>query len=231
MRWTWPFLLYAAVTVVHLANLAIPALGGDALTKALLMPALLVAVVLVVVLTRRPRGSRAWWGTGLLAAGIAASFFGDVLLGPAFVVGLACFAAAHVLYIIAFAGPAGARPIAWWSLAYVAVLVALVILLWPHLGELRPVLVGYGIVLALTAMTSTRVSAIAAWGGGLFLASDALLAFRLFYPDFLVAFPDPWQDLAIMAFYCAGQGLIALGVLRRLSAERPTLADAASPMR
>lgn len=215
MRWAWPFWIYAAVTAVHLVNIAVPA-TDDGPTKALLMPALLVSVAIVLAWTSRLRGARAWWGVGLLALGIVASFFGDVLLGPAFVVGLACFAAAHIAYIVLFNGPARARPVAWWSLGYLVVLVVIIAVLWPHLGELRPVLVGYGVVLALTAMTSTRVNAIAAWGGGLFLASDALLAFRLFYPDFRSAFPDPWQDLAIMAFYCAGEGLIALGVLRRL---------------
>jgi len=215
MRWAWPFWIYAAVTVVHLVNIAVPA-TDDGPTKALLMPALLVSVAIALAWTSRLRGARAWWGVGLLALGIVASFFGDVLLGPAFVVGLVCFAAAHIAYIVLFNGPARARPVAWWSLGYLVVLVVIIAVLWPHLGELRPVLVGYGVVLALTAMTSTRVNALAAWGGGLFLASDALLAFRLFYPDFRSAFPDPWQDLAIMAFYCAGEGLIALGVLRRL---------------
>lgn len=217
MRWAWPFWIYAGVSLIHLVSIAVPA-AGDELTKALLMPVLLVSVLVVAFRKERMRGARAWWGVGLLGLGIVASFFGDILLGPSFIVGLACFAAAHLVYIALFNGPARARPIAWLSLGYVVVLVVLVIVLWPHLGDLRPVLIGYGVVLALTAMTSTRVGAIAAWGGGLFLASDALLAFRLFYPDFRTAFPDPWQDLAIMALYCAGEGLIALGVIRRLRA-------------
>lgn len=217
MRWSWPFWIYAGVSIVHLVNIALPATGA-ALTKALLMPVLLAAVLVVALWTRRVRGRRAWWGVGLLGLGIVASFFGDILLGASFVVGLGCFAAAHVIYVVLFNGAARARPIAWWSFGYVAVLVVVVIVLWPHLGDLRPIVVGYGVVLALTAMTATRVGAIAAWGGGLFLASDALLAFRLFFPDFTTAFPDPWQDLAIMVLYCGGQGLIALGVLRRLHA-------------
>lgn len=215
MRWAWPLLIYVVVVLVHLVSLSIPSMD-DALTKALLMPTLLVSVLIIAASTGRLHGRRAWWGAGLLALGIVASFFGDILLGASFVVGLACFAAAHIVYIGLFNAPARARPIAWWSLVYAAALALLVSVLWPHLGDVRFVLVAYGIVLALTAMTSTRVNAIAAWGGGLFLASDALLAFRLFFPDFEIAFPDPWQDLTIMAFYCAGEGLIALGVLARL---------------
>jgi len=218
MRWGWPFWIYAAVALAHLVCISVDSPASD-LTKALLMPTLLVSV-LVVAATGRVHGRRAWWAVGLLGLGILASFLGDVLLGPSFIVGLACFAAAHVLYVVLFNGPARARPIAWRSLGYIAVLVALLIVLWPHLGDLRPVLIGYGVLLVLSAMTATRVNAIAAWGGGLFLASDSLLALRLFQPGFSIAFPDPWQDLAIMALYCAGEGLIALGVLRRLAVVR-----------
>jgi len=219
VRWGWPFGIFAAVAVVHLAGLALAWPERD-LTKALLMPALLVAVVIVACWTRRLGRRRAWSGFGLLALGIIASFLGDVLLGPSFEAGLACFAAAHVLYIVAFNGPARARPFRWWSLGYPVALGVLLAVLWPHLGELRPIVIGYGVVLALTAMSATRVNAVTAWGGALFLASDSLLAFRLFQPGFGTAFPDPWQDLAIMVLYCAGQGLIAAGVLRRLGTGR-----------
>ena len=225
MRWSWPFLIYAGVAVVHLVALGIGA-SWNSTTKALLMPALLVAVLLVAFWTRRGRiaGTRAWWGVGLLAAGIVASFLGDLLLGASFIAGLASFAAAHLLYIAVFNGPARARLIRWWSLGYIAVAIAVLVVLWPDLGDLRPVVVIYGAVLALTAMTATRVNVTTAVGGGLFLASDALLAFRLFSPGFETVFPDPWQDVTIMVLYCAGEGLIALGVLRRLAARSARLA-------
>lgn len=216
-RGWWPFSVYAAVVVAHLVLLAASVPAAD-VTKALLMPSLLVAVLLVVLLTARGSiaGRRGGWAVALLSLGIVASFLGDVLLGVAFVAGLVSFAAAHLLYIALFVGPARAARIPWWSLGYVAVVVPLVIVLWPHLGELRPVVLGYAVVLAVTAIASTGVNATTAWGGGLFLASDALLAFRLFYPGFDAGFPDPWQDLLIMVLYCLGEGLIAFGVLRRL---------------
>ena len=219
MRWAWPFLIFVAVTVVHLVALGVAA-PWNSVTKALLMPALLLAVLLVAFWTRRGRfvGPRAWWGIGLLGAGIVASFLGDVLLGVSFIAGLASFAAAHLLYIAVFNGPARARLIRWWSVAYIAVAIAVLVVLWPDLGDLRPVVVIYGAVLAITAMTATRVNVTTAIGGGLFLASDALLAFRLFSPGFDAVFPDPWQDVVIMLLYCAVEGFIALGVLRRLSA-------------
>jgi uncharacterized membrane protein YhhN len=217
MRWAWPFLIYVGVAIVHLVALGFSA-PWNSTTKALLMPALLLAVLLVASWTRRGRlvGPRAWWGIGLLGAGIVASFLGDLLLGVSFIAGLASFAVAHLLYIAVFNGPARQRLIRWWSLAYIAVAIAVLVVLWPDLGDLRPVVAVYGAVLAITAMTATRVNLTTAIGGGLFLASDALLAFRLFSPGFEAIFPDPWQDVVIMLLYCAGEGLIALGVLRRL---------------
>src|SRR5690606_31807352 len=111
----------------------------------------------------------------LLAFGIIASGAGDVLLGPSLLVGVGCFALAHVLYIVAFNGPAAAQRLPLWTLGYVPVLVGIVVLLWEGLGDLRVVMLGYGLVLVATAMTSARVNRLAALGGGLFLASDALL--------------------------------------------------------
>lgn len=215
MRSAWPLCIYAVMSLIHLVIIAVPD-AASGVTKALLMPVLLASVLLVALWTGRVRGRRGWWGMTFLALGIVASFFGDILLGSSFIIGLACFAAAHVLYIVVFNGPGRARAVARWSIGYVVLLAVLVVVLWPHLGDLRPIVLAYGVVLVATAMTSTRVNAIAAWGGGLFLASDAILALRLFYPDFTTVFPDPWQDLLIMALYCAGEGLIALGVLRRL---------------
>ncbi len=83
---------------------------------------------------------------------------------------------------------------------------------------------------AVTATAATGVNGTTRVGGLLFLASDSLLAFRIFYSDFTDLFPDPWQDLTIMALYCAGQGLMALGVLRhpRQRAEEPEPAVVAS---
>lgn len=197
------------------------------------MPTLLLAVLLTVLVSSRrpgmgaePRPSRRGTIAAvlLLAFGIIASWAGDVLLGPSLLVGVGCFALAHVLYIVAFNGRAAARRLPLWTLGYVPVLVGIVVLLWEGLGDLRVVMLGYGLVLVATAMTSARVNRLAALGGGLFLASDALLAFRLFDPAFATVFPDPWQDLTIMSCYCIGQGLIALGLLRRLVGPAPRAA-------
>lgn len=206
-----PFVGYGLVVAVHLVLLG-AALPGRLVTKWLLMPALLVVVLLVA---RRGRlvPSRA---VMLLGAGIVASWAGDVLLGVSFVAGLAAFAAAHLAYVVLFVGPARMRRPPWPALLYVVWLAVLVPVLWPHLGSLGPVVVGYGVLLAATAATAWGVSAATGWGALAFLASDSLLAFSLFWPDVTTTFPDPWRGLSIMASYCAGQGVIAVGVLRRL---------------
>ena len=60
-----------------------------------------------------------------------------------------------------------------------------------------------------TAAGAARCHPVIAWGGVFFLASDTILAFRLFVPD---AMPD-WTSPLVMLTYCLGQGLIAAGVL------------------
>lgn len=226
MRWGWPFLLYPPVVLLHLGMLTFAA-PGSGFTKALLMSALLLAVVLTATVSARrglfPEGESRSARRGvvivvlLLSLGIVASWFGDVLVGSSFIAGLGSFALAHLLYIAAFNGPAASRRIPLWTLGYPLVLIVALAVLWPHFGDLQLIVLGYGVVLALTAMTSARVSGLTALGGGLFLASDALLAFRIFQPDFRTVFPDPWQDLTIMVPYCAGEGLIALGLLRHFA--------------
>lgn len=213
---------YALVVAVHLVILG-AALPGRLVTKWLLMAALLVAVLLVA---RRERFIRSR-AVGLLGAGIVASWAGDVLLGVSFVIGLAAFATAHLAYVALFVA-ARARRLPWPALLYVVWLAVLVPVLWPHLGSLAPAVVGYGVLLAATAATAWGVSRTTGWGALAFLASDSLLAFRLFWPDVTTRFPDPWPDLAIMTLYCLGQGVIAYGVLRRMQASPRPAAGPAS---
>jgi hypothetical protein len=54
------------------------------------------------------------------------------------------------------------------------------------------------------------------WGSVFFLASDSVLAFRLFMPE---AMPD-WTSPLVMLTYCLGQGLIAAGVLVGIRVQR-----------
>ena len=60
-----------------------------------------------------------------------------------------------------------------------------------------------------TAVAASRCNPLVIWGSVFFLASDSVLAFRLFVPE---AMPD-WTSPLVMATYCLGQGLIAAGVV------------------
>lgn len=216
MRRSWPFLLYIAVSVLHLAMIAI---GADSdITKALLMPVLLVAVAMTVLWTDRIQRwtKRRVLAIAFLSVGIIASWAGDVLLGPTFLLGMGCFALAHVAYILLFLGPAQRHRLPWWALVYALWYFVLVPVLIPYLGELILPIVIYGIVLAGTAATAMGVNHIVAWGGAAFLASDTILAFRLFTPLMEGVVPGSVQSIAIMALYTLGQGLIAYGIVRPL---------------
>lgn len=202
-----PFLL---ISGVHLWAKLVEGETGvwvDTVTKPLLMPTLLLGFLAAAP---RLRGRVVL----LAAAGIVLSWLGDVLLGD-FVLGLSCFLLAHLVYIaMFFAAFGGDRR--WpppWTLLYAAAFAVLAIVLAPHLGELLVPVILYGAVLCAMAAAAALGNALTALGGALFLVSDSLLALDRFHP----AEPVPWNPhFLIMLSYLAAQGLIALGVLRRL---------------
>lgn len=220
---SWPFLLFAAAVVLHHALLV---LDPQFWTKGLLMGSLLVAVLLVALLTRRGivAGSRATWMFALLCLAIAFSGAGDVALGYSFELGVAAFAAAQVALIALFAGPARGRPFPWWAIPYGLVYSPVIALLWGHLGAQAALVAVYGLLLITMAVLSVAVNRTVAIGGFVFLIAESLLGIRLFVPEWLAWFPDPFQDVTIMLLYCAGQGLIAFGLIQRLERE-PELAE------
>ena len=124
---------------------------------------------------------------------------------------LLCFGLAHLAYIALFARLPGARRVPLWTTVYAAWWIGMLILLWPHLGALQGAVAVYGLVLGGTAAMSARAGVLTAVGGAFFLASDTLLALRLFLPGVSESLAGPW----IMATYTIGQGLLAWGILRR----------------
>lgn len=202
-----PFALlpYLAVSLVHLASKPLELSALDQATKPLLMPALLLGLALTVA-TREPAESRTRRTLALLALGVALSWVGDITLAD-FVVGLGFFLLAHLAYLGVFWRTRRLR-LSWGALLALPWFAGLLAVLWPHLGGLLPVVALYGVVLGAMAVSATRVSAVAALGGLLFLVSDSLLAFRLFTPYL----QSPWEDAAIMAAYLAGQVLLVMGV-------------------
>jgi len=219
-----PFAPYIVVALVHVialaahSPLAVP-------TKALLMPLLAIPVVLAGK-TLAPRGAAV-----LLAVALFFSWLGDEAglffpFAPELPLMLGFFALAHVAYIVLFLRHLRVRRLPLWTVVYVLWWLFMIAVLGPHTGSLFAAVAAYGIVLAGTAATSARCHAMIAWGGVFFLASDSILAFRLFLPG---AMPD-WTSPAVMVTYTIGQGLIVAGAVRVLrraeTASAPAVARA-----
>ncbi|MEQ1736920.1 MAG: lysoplasmalogenase [Rhodoglobus sp.] len=208
MRRWWAFSLFAAVGAVHLAILAVGAEAWSAPTKALLMPALLIGFL--VALPSRRNELAAVGGVAVLL-----SWAGDVLLATpgnvGFLIGLVAFMLAHAVYLVQFRRSLKQRRIPRLALLYLAWWLALVVVLSPHLGALLIPVAIYGAVLGLSAAAALGTNRMVAVGALVFLLSDTVLAFKMFWPDFSL-----WQaDLIIMFGYLVGQGLIAVGTVRR----------------
>ncbi|MFG6401021.1 lysoplasmalogenase family protein [Microbacterium sp. P04] len=221
----WGFAPYALLSLVHVVALAVSADAVAGPTKLLLMPALALGVLWA------GRGSA--WGApfSLLFVAIAFSWLGDGAatffpFAPELPVMLGCFGLAHLAYIWLFVRQLSARRFPAWTLVYALWWVVLLAVLWPRLGSLAVAVAVYGVVLAGTAATAARTDPVVTVGAAFFLASDTLLAFRLFAPE---AMP-PWTSPLVMLTYTLGQGLIAAGVVRAarsgaLRGSRPAVAS------
>lgn len=217
MRRWWGFIPFGVVSVIHLAALAVGSQEVATPSKALLMPALLLALLVGLP---RIRSEIALWGSLALVFSTA----GDVLLGApgevAFLVGVGAFSLAHVAYLVLYVRPLRTRAIGWRGLLYAGWLAILLLVLLPHTGPLALPLAAYGLLLCGAAAAALGTTRVVATGGLLFLVSDTLLALKFFLPGFSL-----WQeDLLIMLVYLAGQGLIIVGTV--LAAQRRGLAPA-----
>ncbi|MFF1548418.1 lysoplasmalogenase [Streptomyces sp. NPDC058291] len=197
--------LCALAAAVDLLSLAAGFDPGHTLAKPLLMPLLAAWAA--------PRGA-----PGLLLAALAFGWGGDTLLlfdaDPAFLAGMACFAAGHVCYLTLFArvGRPHARAVVLVP-CYSLALTVTVALLWPGLPqELRPPVALYSALLtAMACAAGVRLGPVAGAGGLLFLLSDTLIATGVAdWPQL------PRPDLWIMLTYLAAQFLLVLGVLGAL---------------
>ena len=199
-------ILFVALSIVHLTAIVA---GWEPLrfwTKPFLMPLLAATVVLA-------GGRRFGLPAVLLVIALVFSTLGDIaLLGDGsgmFIAGLSAFLLAHLAYIAIFVGSGGTRRPRWWSVAFVGWFAVLMIILVPHLGALLVPVVGYGVVIAVMAITATRWSPLVIVGATLFLLSDSVLAVNRFVPEVVL-----WEPgLVIMLTYIAGQALIAWGLV------------------
>ncbi|SEQ61115.1 Uncharacterized membrane protein YhhN [Streptomyces sp. yr375] len=202
--------LFGLAAAVDLVSLAVGFGPGHVLAKPLLMP--LLAVWAALRGAPRP-----------LVAALLCGWGGDVLLlsdaDPAFLAGMAAFAAGHVCYLVLFAR--AGRPRARGALllvpCYATALIAGVALLWPGLPpDLRlPVAVYSTLLTAMGCCAATRLGPVAGAGGALFLLSDTLIATGV------ADWPQPPRpDLWIMLTYVAAQFLLVIGTLGTLGGHR-----------
>ncbi len=219
MRKFWPLSAFLIAVAVHHVLLGVQAYS--LVTKGLLMGTLLLGVLAVGLVTDRPllATRRARYAFVLLCGGIALSLAGDLGLVVSLEFGMLWFVLALGVYIGMLVGPARARPLPWWAIPYGLCYSPIIAVMWAHLGERGSLIAFYGLLLMLVAVGATMVGRVAALGGLAFLVAEGLLGFRLFWPEVLAWFPDPWQDVTISLLYCAGQGLLAFGVLLRLGDE------------
>ncbi|MFC7306710.1 lysoplasmalogenase [Streptomyces monticola] len=226
---------FAVAVAVDLGSLLAGADLGHRIAKPLLMP-LLVAYVAYLASAAyvesaapnasvAPTSSAAYAGRRgvprLLIAALLCGWGGDTLLlidaEPAFLAGMASFAAGHICYLVLFAryGTARAHTSAT-ALAYGIALTGTVALLWPDLpADLRVPVAGYSLLLTAMAFRATRLGPAAGIGGALFLLSDTLIATGI------AEWPQlPRPDFWIMLTYTAAQLLLARAVLAAVGASR-----------
>lgn len=154
-------------------------------------------------------------------AALLCSMAGDVLLalphgrGMLFLLGVACFSIAHVLFSLAFCR---ASAVSWRDFAgALAVFMGLAsLMLWGDFAfdGLLPILMGYGAVISFMAVKALslwrcrwewgRRVVLVMWGGVLFLLSDIVLLFWMFGRGM----PKGVQYLNLVLYYLA-QGCLA----------------------
>lgn len=214
--------------------LVLTALSGAAAILAFtgVLPALLGFVfkpltTLLIIGFAWPRGANATKQRMLIRLGLILSLAGDVFLlwpNEGFLPGLVAFLLAHLAYIAAFCVPVRLAAKPWVFVAY-ALLAALILsALWPGVpGALRVPVVAYVVCLATMAAQAltwwrssaaahaadTALARAAAFGGGLFMVSDSLLAINKF------GVPLPLSPLWILLTYWLAQWCIASALRAR----------------
>ena len=205
-------ILYGAgilAAFAYLPRAAAPATAARSVLKALPLCAFALAAWLA--------GASAF-----LTAALGLSALGDFALSrtgrAAFLYGLGSFGLAHLLYVLAFTDAAGLPLWEAWlrhpvsSIGLILLAISTELWLSPHAGRLAWPVRGYVVLIAamgLAALTMPAPLAAATAGAALFVASDLILAIRLFrLPEGHAA--EASAARATWVLYVAGQALIVL---------------------
>lgn len=208
--------IYILLGSVHLLLLLLH-LPGHAITKCLLMPALIV----LVFLSREPKRH----STGfiiLLVLSLLFSWAGDIFLlgktGDFFLAGLGSFAVAHICYIILLSVKVDRTwRKRWWRMLplwlYFGILmyflVPAIVENEEHHPFLYPVLF-YSLLLMSMGKAALLRNSFCAWtwlGAILFIISDSMIAWNMFVGSI------PLASVLIMFTYISAQLLIVKGLL------------------
>ncbi|MFC0528802.1 lysoplasmalogenase family protein [Phytohabitans kaempferiae] len=209
--------LYAALGAVHVAGAVAHGDLVDDLTKPLLMPLL----ALYAVAAHRERGARV---SRRLLLSLAFAWAGDVTLQiggtVALIAGMLLFAVAYGIYAVEFIRTGAFRLRRRWLhlTGYAAVAAGALAWLWPGLSE-RGVawpMAGYAGLMAVMAASATSWGWRVGAGGGLLLASDALIGVGLAETVDL-----PGRAALVMATYLLGQALVVAGWAARAPRREP----------
>ncbi|WP_328325290.1 MULTISPECIES: lysoplasmalogenase [unclassified Streptomyces] len=163
----------------------------------------------------------------LLIAALLFGWGGDTLLlidaDPAFLAGMAMFAAGHVCYLVLF-GRGRTNP--YLGAGYAVALAAMAAVLLPALpAGLRIPVAGYSLLLTAMAYRASGPGLWAGVGGALFLVSDTLIATGI------ADLPQPpVPGFWVMATYLAAQSLLAAGVLRYAGVPSAAYRDSRTPV-
>ncbi len=220
MRKPWSERLFLTIALVHLLFLVQEWATATAVTKALLLPTLLLFY------TQQLQKPWSAFQKGIILA-LGLSFLGDVLLIRGneplfFMTGLAAFLGAQLTYTRNFLRKEGAqagllRTQPWWAVPVLAFGVGIYFYLYPGLGSMwLPVLVYVLAILAMVLAVVNRLlwsgPAAAGWlmaGALLFLASDAILAIKKF------GTPLPLAGFWVMLTYILAQYALVKGCLAK----------------
>lgn len=217
------FVPYMAVAIVHVGTLTCDAVGLAEMSKLVLMPTLALALLW----GRSVSGLGMHNVVGLLLAALCFSWLGDSAgmffpFAPTLPLMLGFFGLAHLLYMWTFWRHLSSRKAPRWAWLFALWWLVLVIALWTPAGSMAPAVAVYGVVLGGTAALATRCNRTLIWGGMFFLASDTVLAFRIFTLDLMPA----WTSPLVMLTYTVGQGLIVAGALMTLRRHHTRVVDA-----